>query len=294
MIEKEILDRVPLNPGRITLFPVDGMENTFDMARADNPSVEGTPLNKATLDSIIQSRLTGRYYELSANRVLRGSAETITVNPVPTTWKNATLTYADSGLYVVRASGANNTNTQAYRAFDGVSNTYWNTVQIETEAWLSLELPAAITVKKISLCVSWGTGTAGTFLLQGSNDGSTWSTLGTYTAKDTAPVERTISAPSSYKYYRIYTTRKGDTIAVYSFDISEYDMSSYTNEFTVSSGWPSEFAEGQIAMIQAPADTNTVGVVSNTINRITCGTVLQAGKRYELVYNGTAFDAKEV
>lgn len=294
MIEKEFLDRVPLNPGRIKLVPVDGQADMFDMERSDDPSVVGTPINKALFDSITQSRLTGRYYGPSANRVLQGSAETITVNPVPTTWKNATLTYADSGLYVVRASGANNTNTQAYRAFDGVSNTYWNTVQIKTEAWLSLELPAAITVKKISLQVSWGTGTVGTFLLQGSNDGLTWSTLGTYTAQDTAPVERTISAPSSYKYYRIYTTRVGDTIAVYSFAISEYDMSSYTNEFTVLSGWPSEFAEGQIAMIQAPADTNTVGVVSNTINGITCGTVLQAGRRYELRYTGSAFAAKEV
>ena len=83
MIEKEFLDRVPLNPGRITLVPVDGMENTFDMKRADNPSVEGTPMNKAAFDSIIQSRLTGRYYVPTVTREIISSREGLTTSPVP-------------------------------------------------------------------------------------------------------------------------------------------------------------------------------------------------------------------
>ena len=42
-------DRVPLYPGRVKLTPVAGQANTYDMARADSPQQEGTPLNKATL-----------------------------------------------------------------------------------------------------------------------------------------------------------------------------------------------------------------------------------------------------
>ena len=42
-------DRVPLHPGRVKLTPVAGQENTYDMTRADEPTQEGTPLNKATL-----------------------------------------------------------------------------------------------------------------------------------------------------------------------------------------------------------------------------------------------------
>lgn len=42
-------DRVPTYPGRVTLTPVSGQADTFDMARADEPTQEGTPLNKATL-----------------------------------------------------------------------------------------------------------------------------------------------------------------------------------------------------------------------------------------------------
>ena len=44
-------DRVPTYPGRVTLTPVSGSENTFDMVRADLPLVEGTPINKTLFDS---------------------------------------------------------------------------------------------------------------------------------------------------------------------------------------------------------------------------------------------------
>ena len=42
-------DRVPLYPGRVTLTPVAGQANTYDMARADQPTQEGTPINKESL-----------------------------------------------------------------------------------------------------------------------------------------------------------------------------------------------------------------------------------------------------
>lgn len=42
-------NRQPTYPGRVILTPVPGQENTYDMVRADNPTVEGTPLNKETL-----------------------------------------------------------------------------------------------------------------------------------------------------------------------------------------------------------------------------------------------------
>lgn len=42
-------DRVPLYPGRVKLTPVSGQENVYDMVRADQPTQDGDPLNKATL-----------------------------------------------------------------------------------------------------------------------------------------------------------------------------------------------------------------------------------------------------
>jgi len=48
----EVVDRVPTYPGRVVLLPVSGQANTYDLIRADEPIVEGTPINKALFDSI--------------------------------------------------------------------------------------------------------------------------------------------------------------------------------------------------------------------------------------------------
>ena len=42
-------DRIPTYPGRVRLTPVSGQENVYDLERADEPTQEGTPLNKSTL-----------------------------------------------------------------------------------------------------------------------------------------------------------------------------------------------------------------------------------------------------
>lgn len=42
-------NREPTYPGRVTMTPVAGLANTYDMERADQPLQPGTPLNKATL-----------------------------------------------------------------------------------------------------------------------------------------------------------------------------------------------------------------------------------------------------
>lgn len=49
----EVVDRVPTHPGRVKLIPVPGQADTYDMIRADDPIVPGTPINKALFDSIV-------------------------------------------------------------------------------------------------------------------------------------------------------------------------------------------------------------------------------------------------
>lgn len=46
----EVKDRIPTFAGRVTMTPVAGQANTYDLARADMPLEEGTPINKALLD----------------------------------------------------------------------------------------------------------------------------------------------------------------------------------------------------------------------------------------------------
>lgn len=58
-------DRVPLYPGRVKLTPVAGQENVYDMVRADQPTQEGTPLNK---DSLLKDA-TAALFQLGADAV---------------------------------------------------------------------------------------------------------------------------------------------------------------------------------------------------------------------------------
>ena len=49
-LKTDVKDRVPLYPGRVKMTPVSGQANTYDMVRADQPTHEGTPINKALFD----------------------------------------------------------------------------------------------------------------------------------------------------------------------------------------------------------------------------------------------------
>lgn len=78
----EVLDRVPTYPGRVKLIPVAGQENTYDMVRADNPIVVGTPINRALFDSIVsvaEATLTVSGWTMGADGRY---AQTVSVPPV--------------------------------------------------------------------------------------------------------------------------------------------------------------------------------------------------------------------
>lgn len=64
-------DRVPTYPGRVKLIPVLGQENTYTMVRADEPTQEGTPLNKANLLRDLVAKMYGLSEAAVPNDVLR-------------------------------------------------------------------------------------------------------------------------------------------------------------------------------------------------------------------------------
>lgn len=119
-------DRVPLYPGRVKLTPVSGQENTYDMVRADEPTQEGTPLNKATLlkdataemfgldatavpdDALaLLSRLhkgLGNEYVWKKGKNVISYTET---EETPSTFSNSTLYYLDaSAMESLKMSGS--------------------------------------------------------------------------------------------------------------------------------------------------------------------------------------------
>lgn len=49
----EVIDRIPMYPGRVKLIPVAGQANTYDLVRADEPIEPGTPINRALFQAFI-------------------------------------------------------------------------------------------------------------------------------------------------------------------------------------------------------------------------------------------------
>ena len=74
-------DRSPLYPGRVTLTPVSGQANTYDMTRADQPTEEGTPLNKNTLLKDATAALYGLGSDAVPDEVLEMLKGSLKVEP---------------------------------------------------------------------------------------------------------------------------------------------------------------------------------------------------------------------
>ena len=295
MKEVTFVDRVPTYPGRVVLTPVAGQANTYDMVRSDSPVVEGTPLDKATFESVVHSRLTGRYYVPTVSVTTLSNISNNTVNPIPISgWYDASPISSSNGGYKLTATaGAQSTNYSVSKAFDGNDSTLFASSNTITN--ITLELIEPITVKKIKMRFGWARNDNGT-TIQGSNNGTSWATLLTLSANQpSALTEYTLTSQGAYKYYRFnFSATASAELSVYTIAISSYDVSTHRNDFTVSSGMPIAWDAGQRVTIETPSNVNTVGVTSNTFSGKTVTTILQPSTRYELRYTGSVFVAKEV
>ena len=288
MIEREILDRVPLYPGRIKLTPVAGAENTYDMERNDEPQVDGTPINKATLDSITQSRLTGRYYAPNVTVRAVGTSGVISVNPIPTSWQSLTSVISTSGSWTITASS--NVDYAPHAAVDGNTNSYWVSNR-GFQHTLTIDTGRTLNVSKMKLSSKVvGSGIA-SVVVGGSNNGINFDTLATYYE---IPLDISLNS-GEYRYYRLVFNMIEDSGQAYCYDwkFSEYTTPQYRVDF-LAEEMPGVWDVNQRVMIVTPSNYSSNGVVSNTLNGVTVKVILQPNKRYELIYNGSSFDAKEV
>lgn len=295
MKEVNFLDRVPTYPGRVVLTPVPGQANTFDMVRADEPRVAGTPLDKATFDSMVHSRLTGRFYVPTVERSVV-SAKTITVNPVPTSgWVNESNDKSRSGAYEIESSTAE-AGYSVEKAFDGDINTEWHSATSDTQHYIQTKFAQPIKVNKIQLRASYAPNSASiTITIQGSNNGTTWTDLHAITYAPTALSEIALAKTGYFSYYRLSFTSNGTIYAyVREWRFSEYEIESFSNSYTITDGVPNAWTEGQRITVKIPANVTSLSIASNTLNGIPVGTILQPNRRYELRYTNSAFAAKEV
>lgn len=293
MKEVEFRDRVPTNPGRVRITHVSG--DLYDMERADNPTETGTALNKAAFDSIVKSRLTGRYYTPNVARNTQSSRIGITANPIPKSgWTSDGLTKAKNGSYTAESSSTYISGAEPHHAFDANTSTSW--MANASYGTLMLDFGAPVKAKKIKLMLYQSVTDVLTTRLQGSNDKTNWTNLFTTTDLAATLTEYSLETTGDYRYYQIFLANESGNgrVGVVSWELSEYDVNTYKTSYTVDSGFPVMWDIGQRVFLQAPASVNTLAVASNTLNGVTVNTILQPNKRYELRYTGSAFAAKEV
>lgn len=92
-------DRISLYPGRVKLNPVAGEANTYDMVRADQPTQEGTALNKANL--LNDSTATGLHLgggEPTPDLAFQKMLKNVQVNPYTHIDKPAWTWFEESKL----------------------------------------------------------------------------------------------------------------------------------------------------------------------------------------------------
>lgn len=293
MIEVDFKDRIPTHAGRIKLTPVSGQPDTFTMERADDPTEEGTPIDKATLESIIKSRLTGRFYLPEVARIEVGTVDSI-INPIPASgWINVTATAAKNGDYEVKASGSGGASFYPVNAFDGAISTEWmsNAQTGGKELFIAIKLSVPATVYKMKMQVVSTNNQ--NYTISGSNDGEAWTELGTFkAAADGYLIERNLVNTGAFLWYKISCV--GEQYSVREFELSEYKITTFENAYIIDNGIPLEWTYGQRITLEVPNTADTMGIIGNTLNGIHVNTILQPSRKYELVYNGSTFDAKEV
>lgn len=293
MEEKNIVDRVPTYPGRIKLTPVSGTPDLFTMERADEPTAEGTPIDKATLDSIIKSRLTGRFYNLIPNLTLKDTTKG-TTTPLPSSgWTLNGVVTATSSIYKVVASSAINSEYSVEKAVDGKDETSWGSEYGTTHTY-TIIFPIAINIKKIGLLLGRSGDTTGVnWTIHASNDGTSWTQLYSSSNFATSATTYTLTKTGDYSQYKItFNVPLAPRVYISTLTIPEWEANSYTIDF-ITDKMPTNWDVGQRVTVQMPTYAAFV-VGSNTFNGVKVNTILLSGRKYELRYNGSTFDAKEV
>lgn len=134
-----------------------------------------------------------------------------TTDPNSITYPAAKMTSNSSQSCVASCSSYYSSNYYAYMAFDkGASTKPWMCKATDSSPWLQLKMPEALYGISFSITNSQNTSNpvraplTGSFL--GSNDGSTWTEIGTYTRDNTSYGGTTTHAcdnTEAYQYVRV-------------------------------------------------------------------------------------------
>ena len=254
---QDIKDRLPTKPNTWEVTHSDSTVEEVTVARADEPTEAGTPINRAlfrnlqgdlyTIDRSVTPTATvdNGTVKLSVDVPLTsyetGKLIRLRMPSVNGTWAGDYIPYERLGLEEITTNTESATNNR-WNAIDGNTSTYWTKGDTQEQyAWLQLKFTSAIKIKKMKVRATFS-GNTPYGEIQGSNDGTTWSSLYEFTSSITPLAEITLNNNNSYLYYRIIMRiGSGLTRNVYELQVTEYEGNvfwAYNPQINVNSlGW---------------------------------------------------------
>jgi hypothetical protein len=231
-------------------------------------------------------------------------------NPIPLMTSNT----APSG---VASAGTFQVGFEAWKAFDQNDLTSWaSNGGVNSTSWVSYQLASAVIAKRyFILKVAAATNRPSSWRFEGSNDGSSWTTLDTVTGDSSVTyLSGTLANTTAYLYYRIFVTAvsAGSSAQIFTFEISTDTSSPLGNSnggsFIVNSNRTITCTDPSFGIYSGSATTlsiqssgATININSNipsgstnTINIVDIPSVLSTGNTVNIVGNLTAISTNVI
>jgi hypothetical protein len=114
--------------------------------------------------------------------------------------------FAQTNLALNKTATASSALTPALNAVDGNGGTRWESVHGVSPSWWSVDLGANYALS--SVVIDWEAANAASYDVQGSVNGTTWTTVATRTGGAFGTRTDTVAATGTYRYVRINCTQR--------------------------------------------------------------------------------------
>jgi chitodextrinase len=228
---------VPVSASATDNVGVVGVQFKLDGANLDaedTTSPYSTGWNTTT-SSIGPHTITAVARDAAGNTTVSSSVS-VTVSNITTTPPPPPPT---SGTVVEKAQGkptttssTESTSLAPSNANDGSSTTRWGSSYADNQ-WWSVDLGSSTPVERVD--INWETAYASHYLIQGSNDNSTWAALADVT-NSASGLKSTYFNSTSVRYVRMYGLTRGTTYGFSMWEMGVYGSGNTTISPTIPTG----------------------------------------------------------
>lgn len=242
---QDIKDRLPTKPNTWEVTHSDSTVEEVTVARADEPTEVGTPINSALFKNLqgdlytidrsvfptsvsLDNGTVKMNVDLPLTSYETGKLIRLRCLTPNTTWAGDNITFAQLGLEEITASS---NSSEVYNTIDGFDDTYWNSdTDVEYQnVWVKYKFKSIIKINKLKIKIR-ASGSDSYFAsgkIQGSNNNSTWTDLCTLSSSSQL-VEVTLNTSEAYRYYRVVASTTSSSRSIYLYEVQVTEFEGYS------------------------------------------------------------------